>query len=76
MLITTVLGTGVQSGASDAVVEAWIDTTSMQILKITAQVFNVQIDGAPTKVTLGLALTAIGQPYNIAAPQPTAAPQP
>ncbi len=75
-LITTVLGTGAQSGASDAVVEAWIDAASMQIVRITAQVFNVQIDGASTKVTLGLGLAAVGQPYNIAAPQPAPAPQP
>lgn len=74
-LITTVLGAGAQSGASDAVVEAWIDGASMQIPRITAQVFNVQIDGAPTKVTLSLVLGPIDQPYNITAPQ-MAAPQP
>jgi ribosomal protein L40E len=74
-LVTTVLGVGAQSGASDAVVEAWIDTVSMQIVKISVQVFNVQIDGAATKVTMGLGLSATGQPYNITAPQLGAAPQ-
>ena len=75
-LITTVLGVGSQSAASDAVVEAWIDTTSAQVVKMTVQVYNVQIEGASATVLLAMDLAEVGQPYNINAPQPAPAQQP
>lgn len=75
-LITTVLGVGSQSAASDAVVEAWIDTTSAQVIKMTVQVYNVQIEGASATVLLAMDLAEVGQPYNINAPQPAPAQQP
>ena len=63
-LITTALGAGAQSGASDAVIEIWIDSASSTVVKMTVQVFNVMI-----QVTMTFDLAATGQPYNIKAPQ-------
>jgi len=71
-----VLGVGSQSAASDTVVEAWIDTTSAQVVKMTVQVYNVQIEGASATVLLAMDLAEVGQPYNINAPQPAPAQQP
>ena len=68
-LISTALGVGAQSGASDAVVEVWIDGASSTVVKMTVQVFNVMIQGASTNVTMTFDLAATGQPYNIKAPQ-------
>jgi len=68
-LITTALGAGAQSGASDAVIEIWIDSASSTVVKMTVQVFNVMIQGASTNVTMTFDLAATGQPYNIKAPQ-------
>jgi ribosomal protein L40E len=75
-LITTVLGVGKQDAASDAVVESWVDTGSSQVVRMTAQVFNVQIEGASTTVQLAMDLVAVGQPYNISAPAQQSAPAP
>jgi hypothetical protein len=73
-LITTALGVGEQEAASDAVVESWIDTASSRVVRMTVQVFNVQIEGASTTVQLAMDLTAVGQHYNITAPAQQSAP--
>jgi hypothetical protein len=50
------------------VMEIWIDKTSFQVIRETAQVFNAQIDGIKTAITLVLDLTETGKPYQIQPP--------
>jgi ribosomal protein L40E len=67
-LVMTVLGLGKQDVVSDAVMEIWIDKASFQVIRETAQIFNAQIDGIRTSVTLVLDLTETGKPYQIQPP--------
>jgi hypothetical protein len=50
------------------VMEIWIDKASFQVIRETAQIFNAQIDGIRTSVTLVLDLTETGKPYQIQPP--------
>ena len=66
--LTGMLGVWKPSGASDAVVEAWIDTSNHRIVKLTAQIYNVQLEGMRTSVSLTFDLTAVDRKYDIKAP--------
>lgn len=67
-LITTVLCAGEQPSVSDAVVEAWIDKDSFQIIRTKAEVFNVRIENKRTKATLLLDLGVANQSFGVKAP--------
>lgn len=66
--LTGMLGVWKPSGASDAVMEAWIDTSNQRVVRMTAQVFNVQLEGMRTSVSLTFDLAAVEQKYDIKAP--------
>lgn len=66
--LTGMLGAWDPSGVSDAVMEAWIDMSNHRIVKMTAQVYNVQLEGVRTTVSLTFDLAAVDKPYNIGAP--------
>jgi ribosomal protein L40E len=67
-LFMTVLGLGNQDVVSDAVMEVWIDKTSFQVIRETAQVFNAQVNGERTSVVLVMDLNETGKPYQINPP--------
>ena len=67
-LVMTVLGLGKQDGVSDAVMEAWIDSTSFQVIRETAQIFGAQVDGARSHVTMVMDLVETGKTYGIKQP--------
>jgi hypothetical protein len=67
-LVMTVLGLGKQDAVSDAVMETWIDKTSFQVIRETAQVFNAQINGVRTRSTLVMDLNETGKPLQINPP--------
>ena len=67
-LVTTVMGAGLQTGVSDAVVEAWIDSSSNQFVRFDVKVYNVQIEGNRTRILLVMDLLSVGQVYNVQPP--------
>lgn len=67
-LMLTVLGLPPQEGVSDAIVEVWIDASSFQVARQTAQLIGAQIEGARTRVTLTMDLVETGKPYGIKPP--------
>ncbi|MDD5748670.1 MAG: zinc ribbon domain-containing protein [Actinomycetota bacterium] len=66
--VTGILGASKPEGASDALIEIWIDSTTFQLEKLSATVINVQIEGVKTRVSLLLELAATNQVYNLSAP--------
>jgi len=66
--VTGILGVWDPKGASDAVMEAWIDSGDHRVVKLTAQVYNVDFEGARTSVNMTFDLAATGQRYDIKAP--------
>lgn len=67
-LMLTVLGLAGQTDVSEAVMEVWIDKTSFQVMRETAQVYGALINGARTHVTFVMDLTETGKTYGIKAP--------
>lgn len=48
--------------------EVWIDKATSRVVKMTATLYNVMIEGSRSNATLTLDLAAAGQAYNIKAP--------
>ncbi len=67
-VIATALGAD-ERGASDAVIEVWIEKGSRQIRKLTATVYNLLIEGRSTKASLAFDLVSAGQPSGIKPPR-------
>ena len=67
-LLMTVLGLAGQTEVSEAVMEVWMDKTSFQVMRETAQVYGALINGARTHVTFVMDLTETGKTYGIKAP--------
>ncbi len=67
-LMLTVLGLAGQTDVSEAVMEVWIDKTTFQVMRETAQVYGALINGARTHVTFVMDLTETGKTYGIKAP--------
>ncbi len=67
-LVTFIFCVGEQSGASDTVVDMWIDKDSYRIVRMSAETFNIQTQGVRTKASLVMDLGATDQVFNISAP--------
>lgn len=67
-IVTGIIGIWQPAGVSDAIMEIWIDSSNSRIVKLTAQVFGVQIEGLRTRVTLTMDLAATDQAYDIKPP--------
>jgi hypothetical protein len=66
--LTALFGDWQPDGVPDAVIETFIDAGDRRVLKLTARIFNLQIDGARVTATLTFELASTGQPLNIRSP--------
>lgn len=61
-------GISEQDSMADAVIEAWIDSQTGQIPRMTAKLYNLQVQGFRASALMDLTLASSGQQYNITAP--------